>query len=196
MGTLIAGLLLFLGMHAVRVVAEPLRTVAIARIGVQGWRGLYSAVSLVGLWLLVSGYAAARLNSPDLYVPPAWAHAVALALMLPSLVLVVAAYVPGTHIRQWVGHPMLFGTRVWAFAHLLANGRAADVVLFGSFLAWSIFAYHAARARDRVAGTRYPAVGWPRDAIAVVVGAVGWLAILFQLHGWMAGVALLAAAPV
>ena len=93
--TLIAGLLLFLGMHAVRVVAEPLRTAAIARIGVQGWRGLYSAVSLVGLWLLVSGYASARLSLPDLYAPPAWAHTVALALMLPSQVLVVAAYVPG-----------------------------------------------------------------------------------------------------
>jgi uncharacterized membrane protein len=194
--TLIAGLLLFLGMHAVRVVAEPLRTAAIARIGMQGWRGLYSAVSLVGLWLLVSGYASARLGSPELYAPPAWAHTVALALMLPCLVLVVAAYVPGTHIRQWVGHPMLFGTRVWAFAHLLANGRLADVALFGSFLAWSIFAYHAARARDRVAGTRYPAVGWPRDSIAVVVGAVGWLAILCYLHVWIAGVPLTSPGPI
>ena len=188
--TLIAGLLLFLGMHAVRVVAEPLRTAAIARIGVQGWRGLYSAVSLVGLWLLVSGYASARLSLPDLYAPPAWAHTVALALMLPSLVLVVAAYVPGTHIRQWVGRPMLFGTRVWAFAHLLSNGRLADVVLFGSFLAWSIFAYHAARARDRVAGTRYPAVGWSRDAAALAVAAISWLGIFLYLHTWLVGVPL------
>jgi uncharacterized membrane protein len=194
MYTLLAGLLLVLGMHSVRVVAEPLRSTAIARLGLQGWRGIYSLVSLAGIWLVVSGYAGVRLDSPDLYHPPAWAHTVALGLMLVSLVLLSATYVPGTHIRQWVAHPMLLGTRVWAFAHLLANGRLADVVLFGSVLGWSIFAYHAARARDAASATRYPANGWPRDAIAVVAGVVLWMAVVVYLHRYLAGVPLMAAA--
>lgn len=190
MNTLLVGLLLILGMHSVRIIAEPVRTSAIARIGLQPWRGLYALVALVGLWLVVSGYGDARFTSPELYHPPAWARSVALILMLLSSVLLAATYVPGTHIRQWVSHPMLLGTRVWAFAHLLANGRLADVVLFGSVLAWSIFAYHAARARDTASGTRYPAAGWQRDAIAVAVGVALWAAILTHLHRYLAGVPL------
>lgn len=190
MNTLIAGLVLILGMHSVRIVAEPLRSAAIVRLGLQPWRGLYSLVALAGLWLVVRGYAEARLASPELYHPPVWAHTVTFVLMLLSSVLLAATYVPGTHIRQWVAHPMLLGTRVWAFAHLLANGRLADVVLFGSVLAWSIFAYHAARARDAASGTRYPAMGWPRDAIAVTAGVGAWAAILLYLHRYLAGVPL------
>jgi uncharacterized membrane protein len=190
MGMLIAGLLLVLGMHSVRIVAEPMRTAAIARIGLQGWRGLYSLVSLAGIWLVVSAYAGVRLDSPELYHPPAWARTVTLTLMLISMVLLTATYVPGTHIRQWVSHPMLLGTRVWAFAHLLANGRLADVVLFGSVLGWSIFAYHAARARDAASGMRYPASSWQRDAVAVTAGVAGWAAILFYLHRYLGGVPL------
>lgn len=190
MGTLIAGLLLILGMHSVRIVAEPLRVAAVTRMGLQAWRGLYALVSLAGLWLVVSGYAGARLDSPVLYHPPAWAHTATLGLMLISMVLLSATYVPGTHIRQWVAHPMLLGTRVWSFAHLLSNGRTADVVLFGSVLAWSIFAHHSARARDLASDTRYPALGWQRDGIAVTVGVAAWAAILLYLHRFLAGIPL------
>lgn len=190
MNTLIAGLVLILGMHSVRIVAEPLRSAAIARLGLQPWRGVYSLVALAGLWLVVSGYIAARPASPALYHPPAWAHMATIVLMLVSMILLAATYVPGTHIRQWISHPMLLGTRVWAFAHLLANGRLADVVLFGSVLGWSIFAYHAARARDLASGTRYPASGWSRDGVAVLAGVAGWIAILLYLHRYLAGVPL------
>ena len=193
MNTLIAGLVLILGMHSVRIVAEPLRSAAIVRLGLQPWRGLYSLVALAGLWLVVSGYVAARVDSPALYHPPVWSHNLAFVLMLVSAVLLAATYVPGTHIRQWVSHPMLLGTRVWAFAHLLANGRMADVVLFGSVLAWSIFAYHAARARDAASSTRYPACGWQRDAIAVTAGVAAWAAVLLYLHRYLAGVPLFTA---
>jgi uncharacterized membrane protein len=82
---------------------------------------------------------------------------------------------------------------VWAFAHLLANGRLADVVLFGSVLGWSIFAYHAARARDAAGGTRYPASGWQRDAVAVIAGVAAWAVILMYLHQWVGGVPLIPA---
>ncbi len=193
MYTLIGGLLLILGMHSVRIVAEPLRGAAIARLGLQPWRGVYWLVSLAGIWLAVSGYAAARTDSPALYHPPGWAYAVALGLMLVSMILLAATYVSGTHIRQRVAHPMLLGTRAWAFAHLLANGRLADVVLFGSVLGWSIFAYHAARSRDTASGTRYPATGWQRDVVAVSAGVAAWVAIVFYLHPYLAGVPLIAA---
>ena len=128
------GLILFLGTHSVRIFAEGWRTRTIARIGPLVWKGVYALVSIAGFVLLVRGYGAARQASAPLYVPPLFTHYVAGLLMLVSLVLVAAAYVPRNHIRTAVGHPMVVGVKVWAFAHLLSNGRVADVLLFGAFL--------------------------------------------------------------
>ncbi|MGI9026654.1 MAG: NnrU family protein [Burkholderiaceae bacterium] len=134
MTLLIAGLIIFLGIHSVSIVAPAWRDAQLARRGERAWKGAYSVVSLIGFALLLYGYGAARQSSPILYAPPAAMRHVALLLMLPGFPLLLAAYLPG-RIQRATRHPMLLAIMIWALAHLLANGTPADVVLFGAFLA-------------------------------------------------------------
>ena len=188
MPTLIAGLLLFVATHSLRLLAPAWRTRQIARFGANGWKGLYSLLSLAGLFLTVQGFRLARPDAVVLWSPPAWTHHVTALLLLPAFILLVAAYVPGTHIKARIGHPMLAGVKLWAFAHLLANGTLAHLVLFGSFLVWSTYAFVASRRRDRLAGVRHEAVGAGRDALAGVIGVVAWALFAFFGHAWLIGV--------
>lgn len=186
---LLLGLLLFLGTHSIRIVADDWRTRQFARLGEKRWKGLYSIVALGGFALLVWGYGQTRLAPVDLWNPPLWTRHLAALLMLPSLVLLVAAYVPGNRIKAALGHPMAAGVKLWAFAHLLANGRLGDVVLFGAFLVWAVLSFVAGRKRDRIAGTRYPALGAGRDVKVLIVGLLAWAAFTFWAHKWLIGVA-------
>jgi uncharacterized membrane protein len=188
MTTLIAGLVLFLGAHSVRIFADGWRSAQIARAGAGAWKAIYSIVSLAGFAMIIWGYGQTRLAPVDLWFPPAWTRHAAALLTLPAFVLLAAAYVPGTRIKAAVGHPMVAGVKLWAFAHLLSNGRLGDVVLFGAFLAWAIADFIASRRRDRAAGTRYPAGPVSRDVLAVAIGVVAWAAFAFALHGWLIGV--------
>lgn len=185
---LVAGLILFLGTHSVRIFADDWRTAQVVRLGAQKWKGLYSLASLAGFVLLVWGYGQARLDPVILWSPPVWTRHLASLLVLPAFVLVAAGNMRGTRIKAAVGHPMVLGTKLWAFAHLLANGALADVVLFGAFLAWAIADYASARKRDRAAGTVYPPGTLARDALAVVIGVAAWVAFGFWLHGPLIGV--------
>jgi uncharacterized membrane protein len=182
---LILGLILFLGVHSMRIVADDWRTAQVARLGEKSWKGLYSLVSLAGFLLLLWGFGQARHDSVVLWNPPLWTHYVAAPLVLLAFVLIVAAYVPGTRIKAWVGHPMVAGVKTWAFAHLIANGALADLVLFGGFFVWAVVDFASSRRRDRAAGTVYPAGTLARDALAVVIGVVAWAVFLFYLHGWL-----------
>ena len=188
MKLLVAGLVVFLGVHSVRIVADGWRTATIERMGRNAWRALYSIVSLAGFALLVWGYGQARLEGVFLWSPPAWTRYVTSILVLPAFVLIVAGNMKGTRIKAAVGHPMLLGTKVWAFAHLLSNGSLADVLLFGAFLAWSIVDYASCRRRDREAGTVYPPGTSSRDATAIAIGTVAWFVFGFWLHGPLIGV--------
>jgi len=188
MTRLVAGLVLFLGLHSVRIFAEPWRQALIARIGRNAWRGLYSIVSLAGLALVVWGYGQARLDPVIVWSPPGFMRYVTSLLVLPAFVLIVAGNLPGTRIRAAVGHPMLLGTKLWAFAHLLSNGMLADIVLFGSFLVWAIADYASSRRRDRAAGTVYPPGASSRDATAIAIGTVAWFVFGFWLHAPLIGV--------
>lgn len=187
MTLLILGLVLFLGAHSARIFAEGLRARTIASMGELGWKALYSAVSIAGLALIVIGYPDTRAAAP-LYDPPTWTRHVAALLVLAAFLLLAAAYVPGTRIKRAVGHPMVLGVKAWALAHLLANGRPGDVVLFGAFLVWAVLDYRAAKARDRAAGTTYPALGAGRDLAALVVGLALYAAFAFWLHARWFGV--------
>jgi uncharacterized membrane protein len=185
---LIAGLVLFLGVHSTRIVADGWRAERIQRLGEGKWKGLYSLLSIVGLAMIVWGYGLARADPIVLWQPPLWTRHLAALLTLPVFVLIAAAYIPGTHMKQALGHPMLIGIKLWAAAHLVANGTVADVILFGAFLAWAIFDFKAARGRDRAAAVRYPAGSAARDLIAIVVGLAIWVLFAFHLHGWLIGV--------
>lgn len=186
--TLIAGLVVFLGVHSVRIVADPWRARTVARVGEGPWKIAYSLVALAGLVLIVWGYGQARMAPVVIWTPPVWTRHVAALLVLPAFILIAAGNMRGTRMKARLGHPMVLGTKLWAFAHLLANGMLADVLLFGSFLAWAIVDYASARRRDRTAGVVYPPGSLSRDAIALVAGLVAWVVFGFWLHGPLIGV--------
>ena len=188
MTILILGLILFLGVHSVRIVADGWRTRTIARIGEMRWKGMYTAVSLIGFALIVWGFVLARREAQLLYVPAvAWKHVNAL-FTLVAFVLFAAAKVPGNRFKAALGHPQAFGVVIWAVGHLLATGMLHDVVLFGSFGVWGAAAFWAGRVRDRRAGTTYPAGTWQGDAKSLAGGLVIWALFAFWLHGWLIGV--------
>ncbi len=188
MTLLVAGLVLFLGAHSVRIFADDWRTRTIARTGEARWKTVYSLVSLAGFVLIVWGYGAARETPVAVFAPPVWARHLASLLTLPAFVLLAAAKGPANRIRAAVGHPMVAGVKLWAFAHLLANGTLADVVLFGSFLAWAIADFVAARRRDRAAGTAPAPGSIGATLVATAIGLAAWALFAFVLHGPLIGV--------
>ncbi|BAL93379.1 NnrU family protein [Rubrivivax gelatinosus] len=188
MTQLILGLVLFLGAHSVRIYGDDWRTRMRARLGENGFKGLYSVLSLLGLVLIVRGYGDARLDPVALWTPMLWTRHLAALLVLVAFVLNFAAYVPGNQIKARLHHPMILGVKVWAFAHLLANHTLADLVLFGSFLVWAVLDYRAARQRDARAGTVYAPGRLSMTLVTVAVGVAGWAVFAFWLHGWLFGV--------
>jgi uncharacterized membrane protein len=188
MTVLVFGLLLFLGVHSIRIFADGWRSAQVAWLGVMPWRGLYAVASLIGFGLIIWGFGLARLDPVVIWSPPTWTRHLALLLMLLAMILLVAAYVPGNRIKTAIGHPMLAATKTWAVAHLLANGTLADIVLFGGFLLWSIVGFVTSRRRDRAAGTTYPSLGAGWDLLTVVLGVAVWAAIVFYAHVRLFGV--------
>lgn len=188
MSVLVLGLVIFLGLHSVRIFAEPWRTKQIARMGEKRWKNLYSVASVVGLVLIVWGYGIARREPVVLWARPVWAPHLAALLTLIAFILFPAAHIPGNHFKAWVRHPMVVGVGLWAFAHLVANGTSNAIVLFGAFLVWAVFDYLAALRRDAALGIVYPAGAVSKDLMAVVSGGVVWVVFAFWLHGWLIGV--------
>lgn len=189
MTLLIIGLLLFVGVHSVAIVNPAGRDALAARLGAGPFRGLYSVVAAAGLVLVVLGYGAAREAPTVLYVAPYWIRYVVAVLLLPLFMLLAAAYLPG-RIQSAVKHPMLVAVKLWAVAHLLVNGTVADLVLFGSLLAWAV--------ADRISLKRRPRRGVPgaarsryNDAIAVVVGLALYALFLLGAHEWLFGLPIL-----
>ena len=188
MSLLILGLVLFLGVHSVRTVADGWRTRMRERLGEGRWKGLYSLLSFAGLIFIVWGYGLARQDPVLLWSPPvAMRHAASL-LTLAAFILLVAAYVPRNAFKARLHHPMVLSVKVWALAHLLSNGNLADVLLFGGFLLWAVLDFRAARLRDRAQGTAYPSGTLAGTAMTVVLGLVAWAAFAFWGHALLIGV--------
>lgn len=183
---LVLGLLLFLGPHSLRIFADDWRHRRVAALGEKRWKGIYAAVAAVGLVLVVWGYGLTRDVPVAIWSAPVWTRHLAAVLTLPAFVLLVAAYLPGSHIKTALRHPMLAGTALWAFAHLLANGTLADLLLFGGFLAWSATDFVSARRREPASGITRPAL--KVDATAVLLGIVAWAIFARFLHGPLIGV--------
>jgi uncharacterized membrane protein len=188
MTILVLGLVVFLGIHSVRIVADDWRTARIAKSGERPWKLVFTILSIAGFLLIIYGYGIARQATPLLYTPPVWLKHVGALLTLPAFILVVAAYVKGTRIKARVGHPMILGVKLWAFAHLIANGTLVGVVLFGAFLVWAVLDFIASRRRDRATGTVYPIGPVSRDMIAIGAGGLAWVIFGFFLHGPLIGV--------
>jgi uncharacterized membrane protein len=186
MTLLILGLVLFIGMHSVGILAPAWRDRTAARLGEVPWQGIYSLVSLVGFVLIVWGYGLARQDPVALYAPPVWTRHLALLLMVPVFPLLLAAYLPG-RIRATVKHPMLAAVKLWALAHLLANGNLADLILFGTFLAWAVADRISIKGRNPPQVPSAPACK-ANDWIALGAGLVLYAAFLGGLHAWLMGV--------
>lgn len=207
MTQLILGLILFLGAHSVRIFADDWRTRTIEARGEKLFKGIYTLVALLGFYLLVVGYGAARLETVALWNPPRFTKHISILLMLFSSILLVAAYIPRNHFKTRLRHPMVLSVKVWALSHLIANGNLADVLLFGTFLIWAVLNFRSARARDRAMNlnaaqdtTQDPA-GLPHDesesknqakllstVITLVGGIAIWALITFVLHAKLVGV--------
>lgn len=185
MWLLIAGLVLFLGMHSVAIFSPAMRERARARWGDAAWKGVYSVVSLVGLILIVDGFGLARQSPLVLYSPPAWMRHVTFLFMLPVFPLLLAANLPG-RIRTATKHPMLAAVKFWAFGHLLANGLLADVLLFGGFLAWAVM--DRISFKHRTQNLRLMPPGRFNDAIAVLAGLGLYVFFILWAHQRLFGV--------
>jgi uncharacterized membrane protein len=186
--TLVLGLFLFLGIHSTRIFADDWRTSAIGRIGPLPWKGLYSLLSLLGFVVLVWGFRMARQDTLVLWSSPAWMKHVTAVLMMVSFILLAAAYIPRNSIKARLHHPMVLAVKVWALGHLLSNGVAADVLLFGGFLLWAVLSFRAARQRDRANHTVYPPGNAIGTTITITVGLVAWSVFALFLHGPLIGV--------
>ena len=182
---LVLGLVLFLGMHSISIVAPAWRDRTAARLG-NAWRGLYSLVTIAGLVFIIRGYGIARQNPLALYMPPVWTQYVTAVLMLPVFPLFLAAYFPG-RIKSALQHPMLVSVMLWALAHLIASGMLANVVLFGGFLAWAVVDRISYKWRtQRPIATAPP--GRLNDGIAIVAGLVFYVVFEHWLHAQWIGV--------
>ena len=185
---LLLGLLVFLGVHSVRIVADGWRTATIARVGERPWKAVYALLSIIGFVLIVWGFGLARQQPVQLWMPPRGMRHLAALLTLIAFVLLAATYVPRNAIKARLHHPMVLAVKVWALAHLLANGNLAHVILFGSFLVWAVLSFRAARARDRAAGTMYASGTTGGTLATVVVGVAGWALFAFWAHGALIGI--------
>ena len=185
---LLLGLLVFLGVHSTRIFADAWRSAVIERIGPLAWKGLYALLSLLGFWLLIRGWQQARLEPQVLWTTHVALRHVAALLMLPALVLWVAAYVPGNRIRARLHHPMVLGTKTWALSHLLANNSLADLLLFGSFLLWSVVLFVVSRRRDRIEQRPVEPGRMLPTVVTVLLGLGLWAALAFWLHAVLIGV--------
>jgi len=192
MAILILGLVIFLGLHSTRIVSESGREKAIARFGEGPWKGIYSALSAIGFVMIVWGFARARYDAPQLWTPPAAARHITMLLMLFALILLASYLFKRSHITAQVHHPMVWSVLLWSAGHLIANGSAADLVLFGAFLLWSVADLASAYARDRRNGLVYPAPEIGATAGAVIVGLIAYGVLIGGLHLWLFGVSPLA----
>jgi uncharacterized membrane protein len=191
---LILGLVVFLGTHVFTMRRSP-RAAAIARLGEGPYKALYSLVSLLGLVLIVWGFGRYRAYEwIDVWYPPVWTRHLALLLVWAAFIAFAAAYLPG-RIKRALKHPMLAGVKIWALAHLLANGDLGSILLFGSILAWAVAArISVKRRRDEVRDHGGPVAepaGWRNDVTAIVLGTVLWFVFARWLHPLLIGVPVL-----
>ena len=184
---LVLGLVVFLGTHSVSIVSRPWRDARAAALGDGPWRGLYTLLSFIGLGLIIWGYMLARPGAAMLYSPPLWTRHLAGVLMLLAMIALAVSILPAGRLKHVLKHPMLLSIKIWAFAHLLANGDAVSVLLFGAFLAWAVIDRISLKRRGAPVS---PAGPWGWDLAALLLGLV-----LFALFGWYLHALLFGVAP-
>jgi uncharacterized membrane protein len=186
---LILCLLIFFATHSIRLIAPGFRSGMIARMGEGPWKGVYSLVSILTILLVAYAFGEARQETGMLYYPPVFMSHIAVLLMLFAMSCLVASVLPAGHIATKTKHPLVLSLKIWALAHLLANGETSSVILFVAFLAWGVVMRIVLKRRAR-AGENVvrPFVSSRYDIMAVVLGVVLWAAFIWKLHEWLIGV--------
>ena len=189
---MILGLVLFLGVHVLTSLRE-LRASLVSAMGEGAYKIVYSLASAAGLTLIIWGYAHYRATGwIDVWTPPVAFKHITVALMLPAVILVVASYLRG-RIYTTLKHPMLAGVKLWAAAHLLANGDLGSIILFGSFLGWAVYDRISLKRRADAGAPPIPVGGPTNDLIAIAVGVIAYLALAFAFHPVVIGVPVMGA---
>jgi uncharacterized membrane protein len=186
---LVIGLVVFFAIHLLPAQTE-LRNGLVARFGDTGYKAIFAILSLIGLVLIIVGFAKLQLHpgkNPQLWYPPLWCRHVALALMLPAMIALVAAYVP-SRIHTMLKHPMLVAIKIWALAHLLANGDLGSLLLFGSFLAFAVYDRISVKQRSALGPLGAKTGPWFNDVIVLVLGTGLYVVILLWAHQYFIGV--------
>jgi uncharacterized membrane protein len=196
MSILVIGLILFLGIHSIRIVSDATRTRLIEQYSLNTFKLTYTVVSFLGLALIVYGYGQTRIDPVFLWHPPVFTRHLAFALVAIAFIVLAATYVPNNAIKLRLGHPMYASIKIWAFAHLLANGRLGDVVLFGAFLVWAVIGFVSCRRRDRLmqAGKQNAQASvsssMPATLMTIVIGLVAYIVFAIWLHKMLIGVSI------
>jgi uncharacterized membrane protein len=181
----ILGLILFLGIHSVRIIVPEWRERQLAAMGEARWKGIYSLISIVGLVLMIWWFRSASAAAPILYEPPVWLKHIAVGLMFLSFVSLAVFILPAGRLKPILGYPLLASVNIWAFAHLLANGDLASLMLFGAFLVWAVADLFSISRRGEMTPKPGP-IKW--DVYAVAVGVVLSVLVIWKLHLWLIGV--------
>ena len=185
---LVWGLVIFLGTHSIRVTGDGLRDQLVQSIGPARFKAIYALASLLGFALLVYGFGIARDAPVVLWTPPPAMKHLAYLLTLIAMVLMAAVYVPHNAIKAKLHHPMVLSVKVWALAHVLANGTLAHLVLFGSMLIWSVLLFKASRARDKRNQVVYAPGNKGATILTLEIGIAIWLLFVGWAHDWLIGV--------
>ncbi|MBB3770250.1 putative membrane protein [Angulomicrobium tetraedrale] len=182
---MLAGLVLFLVTHVFTTRREA-RAAAVAQLGMIPYRAVYSIVSIAAVLMIAYGYGDWRAAGPaQLWNPPVAMRHIALTLMLLASIALGGYLVP-SHIRAWLKHPMLVAVKIWALAHLIANGDAATMTLAVVILGWAVFDRISVKRR----GSPLPVApkGWVGDIVAVLAGLVLYAVLAFWFHPYIVGV--------
>lgn len=188
MAMLIIGLVVFLGVHGFTTL-RPVRAAVISRLGETPYKGLYSLAALAGLVLIIWGFSRYRAAGEIvLWTPPPGLRHITIVLMWFAFVALASIGPAPSRIRGWLRHPMLVAVKIWALAHLLANGDLGSIILFGSFLGWAVYDRISLKHRSDGGGPPIPVGGVTNDILAVAVGVVAYLALAFAFHPVVIGV--------
>ncbi len=191
MALLALSLILFLGLHLIRIVAPGFRQAMIDKVGKSAWTTFYAAASILTLVFVIHAFGAARSQPIGmLYNPPMGMTHLTITLMLIAVICLVAGFLPAGHIKTKAKHPVVLSIKIWALAHLLSNGEAYSVLLFAAFLAWGVVLRISLKRRERNGEVSLPVfVSAKYDIYAVVIGVVVWALMIWRVHEWLIGVA-------
>jgi uncharacterized membrane protein len=182
MSKLTLGVLLWSFTHLIPAAFSGLRRGLLSRLGENGYKGVFTLLMVLAIYLVISGWKAAVPET--VYVPPLWGRHVTALLMLAGFVLFFAPY-PPNNIRRALRHPQLTGVACWGIGHLLANGEGRSIVLFGGLALWAIIEMVVINRRD--GPWTPPAAVARKNDIVLVAAALAAYVVMAAAHQWLFG---------